>query len=417
MGGKGPLALGLSLLLALPSLAGAQRPAEERPPPLLSGPAAEGPSAGWLRWMAEAEGRRGVVAPSRLDALRGVVELLEVARQRAAALDEGGALAALGRARQRLEALADVPGSARWLAEVELTLATVAHQAGRSELVEQALGRLASLAPGRTPLPGEAPPELLPVAARLRGEAARRAPGLLVVRSEPPGAELLVDDEPVGRAPTEVRLSAGVHLLRLQAPGMRAWGTVVRIEAGRRSELDVRLAPTETMQAAERLWERVRALRQTHVPAAEDVTRLVEEARRLGQRGYRVRWFHVTGDEAGLLAFACDARGCVGPARGASQPEVRAVLLGRLAAPARRAPEQLPAAMRRALWRPATPRAPRPHGPRDRWGRWPTWVLLGAAAVGIGLAGWAVATSGEAAQGPRPVRLRFDPAVPLPSGG
>lgn len=81
--------------------------------------------------------------------------------------------------------------------------------------------------------------------------------GRLRVTAEPAGALVSVDDRPIGPAPRELDLDAGVHRLRLAAPGFKTWETSLVARAGEAqsigpitlgapdARLTVRSAPTD----------------------------------------------------------------------------------------------------------------------------------------------------------------------------
>ncbi len=415
---RGRLALVGALLLACLAscLATVVRAESSTPlPPLLSGTENDdAANARFFELLAAREGQRGEVSRVRLEAFRRAVAILQEARNRAAALQEGEALASLARVRELLEDLADVPGAARWWAELEATTVVVAHQAGRLSLARQALERLASLAPGRELLPGEAPPESIRWAASERARRRARVPGRWRVTSHPPGASVSLDDEPLGHAPLTARIAPGWHVLRVHAPGYLSWGRVVRVEEGAEETLRIRLVPTPALRAARRVRSLLRG-----EPLSSERTRdaILGALSYLDRLGHPVRWVHLHEWGGGWAAFGCDGRGCVGPVRAASRQEARASVLGVLAG-ARRLTFA-------GLWRrweglfemPAAPPldAPPRKPPVARKLRWPLWVALGAAAVGVGVGAWWWSTARQDTAGQRPIRLRFEPGVPVPS--
>jgi TonB family protein len=63
------------------------------------------------------------------------------------------------------------------------------------------------------------------------------------IMSDPPGASVIVDGREAGKAPlAEVRLSPGIHDVRVQAAGYRPWRQRVEALAGRAITLDAKLA-------------------------------------------------------------------------------------------------------------------------------------------------------------------------------
>lgn len=64
---------------------------------------------------------------------------------------------------------------------------------------------------------------------------------LLSVRSQPEGAQLSIDQKPVGMSPVEVPLEAGTYKLSLTKDGFLPLVTQVQLEAGQRRELTLSL--------------------------------------------------------------------------------------------------------------------------------------------------------------------------------
>ena len=54
--------------------------------------------------------------------------------------------------------------------------------------------------------------------------------GTLAVRSDPPGATVIVDGQPVGQTPLELaRFRAGSHVVWIESTGYRRWTSGVRV--------------------------------------------------------------------------------------------------------------------------------------------------------------------------------------------
>ena len=66
--------------------------------------------------------------------------------------------------------------------------------------------------------------------------------GTVAVQSTPPGAEVLVDGEPAGTAPLELRLAAGEHSIVLRLSGHADEERRVVVEVGSKAALDAELA-------------------------------------------------------------------------------------------------------------------------------------------------------------------------------
>lgn len=206
--------------------------------------------------VAWAEGRvsaLGTLSVERVDAFRRVERLLTAARANTAGLMESRALGELHRAEALSRSLADVPGAAAWIAEVQTTLGITAAQAGLLDLAEHAFARAATLDPSRGVRAAEAPPAVVERAAGILAAVARRPRGSFEVRSPSPGARIFLDDREVGLAPRIVRAPVGTHVLRVEAPGMTPWGSVLDVLEGRRPPVDVSLTPDRLVSAARRL--------------------------------------------------------------------------------------------------------------------------------------------------------------------
>lgn len=332
-------------------------------------------------WVGETE-PAGAFSPARLRALAGVAAALDEARGAAAGLDERGALRTLHRAERAIDLLLDLPGSARWYAEVQVAVAETAAQAGQWSLAKAALLRALSVDPERRIAVGEGRPRLVAQSAVAR-RALRSGPrGTFRVQSGLRGAVLSVDDARVGPLPQTVDITVGAHILRVLAPGHLAWGAVVEVAEGARPPLRVVLTPSPRMAAAQ-VAERVAAsgsLPRTLAALAEGS--LPARVVAIGARGARA------------VVLDCDARGsCRGPVE---------VVGDRGEAPGP-IPDDAPRLTERSLRRAGRfLSAPRWTGPRAEpheaplWERWEFWgvVALGAAAV-VGLSFGLAQTSGR----------------------
>ncbi len=92
--------------------------------------------------------------------------------------------------------------------------------------------------PAQTPPPEPAPPSPA-------NEA--RAFGMLVVRAQPAGVEILIDGErwqtPEGEERLNVRLAEGTHRVEIRKEGFRPFATEVTVRAGETTPLNVSLPP------------------------------------------------------------------------------------------------------------------------------------------------------------------------------
>jgi hypothetical protein len=90
-----------------------------------------------------------------------------------------------------------------------------------------------------------APKEAPAVAGRLQ-EAARCAP-LVLVQSDPAGADVSIDGEPRGKTPLELRLVAGLHRLGLERVGFTRVDLPLTVDRGVSRTVTLRLTPATRM--------------------------------------------------------------------------------------------------------------------------------------------------------------------------
>ncbi|MEM9070313.1 MAG: PEGA domain-containing protein [Myxococcota bacterium] len=303
---------------------------------------------------------------ARMDAFRRASDLLTRARGAAGQLQEDEALALLSRARDELQAHADVPGTSRWLAEVETAIGIVASHAGLAALGDSALNRAASLDPTRDLHRGEATPTVVARARALAAAQAVAPEGRFEVRVNAANAEVWLDDRLVGNAPLEVRAPVGRHVLRVQAPGHRSWGRVFDLFAGDRAPIVVVLSPTER-QSALRALGRAGSLR---------------EAAGLAAQIGRPLWWLQPGRGDRALLYSCDQGRCSVPVR-----VERSVWREPGAPTSWRVVEQATRGARRWAERERVTTTP---GARPLWRRWQLWVpiALAAALLATGLGVW-----------------------------
>jgi hypothetical protein len=57
-------------------------------------------------------------------------------------------------------------------------------------------------------------------------------PALVDFNSNPPGADILIDDKVVGNTPSTLHVDAGRHLIQLRMGGYRSWTRTMRVEPG-----------------------------------------------------------------------------------------------------------------------------------------------------------------------------------------
>jgi hypothetical protein len=339
-------------------------------------------------WLRHGSPQRGI-EPARLAALARIEAQLAHAAERAAALAEDEALAALAQAADLGEQLADMPGAAAWNAEIQLRLAVIAAQAGQDGLAESAFRRAATLDPARRLLDAEAAPEIVARATRVQRESVLGARGEIEVRVPAAGAQVFLDDVAQGGAPARLRAPVGRHLLRIEAPGRVTYGAFIDVLEGAR-------APIVVDPAASPELERARAL----ASAAQhgDYTRVSDGLERDASLGDVLVLETAEGSSRALLV-ACAQDGCRRALRIASS----------------RAPEGLPDARLDAaqLTRDRAWLAPSPAAARDEatpwWRRWYVWAPL--AAVAAGATATALALSSGQTTPPQRLRVVVDPGA------
>jgi len=75
--------------------------------------------------------------------------------------------------------------------------------------------------PGPIPPPPPTPPIVV-----------QEEPALVDFNSNPPGADILIDDKVVGNTPSTLHVDAGRHLIQLRMGGYRSWTRTMRVEPG-----------------------------------------------------------------------------------------------------------------------------------------------------------------------------------------
>ncbi|MCA9601509.1 MAG: PEGA domain-containing protein, partial [Myxococcales bacterium] len=208
-----------------------------------------------LGWAAACEAERGSVPRARVARLAEVEGRLREARAALARLDEAAALRTLAEGIRLAEELADVPGTAGWLAELELQLGLAAAQSGLDAVARDAFRRAVGFDPERRVEAAEAPPSVLEMAEAI-SRARRTTPyGSFDVTSSAPGARVFVDDVDAGLLPARVRVPVGRHLLRVEAPLHVTFGTVIDVFEGDRAPIAVPLAESLDVGAVDALLE------------------------------------------------------------------------------------------------------------------------------------------------------------------
>ena len=325
----------------------------------------------------------GTVDLARLHVLGEIEALLMSARRSAARLEERRALGELARAEALAEQHLAVPGMAAWYAEIELAIATTASQAGLTSLARAALRRAASVDPARTVQAAEAPPELVEQSREVARAMATGPHGRFEVRADAPGAEVFLDDRPLGALPRTAEAAVGRHVLRVEAPGHRAYAQVIDVLEGERAPVVVSLAPSEA---------RIAARRAEAAASAGDLDALagvLAAASSLEPPSVRVVWIG-SGELNRALSVRCGARGCGSPSR----------LEGDRARPT---DEAMPAAL---AWLDVSPSIVA--APDEPW--WEQWYVWAGAGAVVAAAIAAIIAIAQPA-GQRPLVFDFDASM------
>lgn len=78
----------------------------------------------------------------------------------------------------------------------------------------------------------------------IRDGKAKVAPATLVVRTQPTGAAVFVDGEPVGATDLEIGIYAGPHTVRIERAGLATVSREINVKDGERVDLEVDLDPS-----------------------------------------------------------------------------------------------------------------------------------------------------------------------------
>lgn len=199
--------------------------------------------------------RTQAIAREDLASLALVEAHLVQARVHTARLAEADALAELAAADRLLQSLFHVPGSSAFHVEVQTAIGLVAAQAQLTAAAEAAQRRAAVVDPSRGVRAAEAAPTWVERANQISREIATAPVGEIEVTTSPAGARVYLDDTLVGMAPTTLRATRGVHVLRLEADGYRALGALLPVDAGARPAVHVALARDPVVAALSELTD------------------------------------------------------------------------------------------------------------------------------------------------------------------
>lgn len=179
------------------------------------------------------------VAEAREAVAAGAVPIatLERFRRVREAIDEGWrafvrvqvdlAASRLAVARTDAESLVPYPGGAALYADASLRLGAVLAHQGRTPEAQAALALALALDPDRPITLAEFSPDIVDAVNAVRAQT--RPTGQLRLDSEPSGAAISIDGKQVGRAPLDVEVAYGQHVVVAKAPQYEAHALAVAI--------------------------------------------------------------------------------------------------------------------------------------------------------------------------------------------
>jgi len=178
----------------------------------------------------------GAVPISTLAAFRRVRDMIDEGWRAFLRVQVDFAQNRLAAARTEAEALVALPGGAELYADAALRLGAVLNHRGLKDAAAVFALPLA-LDPERPVTPAEFSPDVVDAVA-----AVRMAPVVLQklhVQTAPPGAAVAIDGKELGRAPLDVQVTRGQHLVVARAPGFRA--TVQGVAVGEAATVELSL--------------------------------------------------------------------------------------------------------------------------------------------------------------------------------
>lgn len=180
--------------------------------------------------------------------------VLDRAEDKFRELDDEEALSLIAKATTKLTAVHQAPGAIEQLARAHLVAGAIYLARGRGDAARQRLQRALDLDPALSPPRDRYAPEVLAELAGVRGAAAVRPTGRLIVRSGDLKASVFLDGRSIGSTPLELDAAGvGNHLLRVYAPGYLSAISSIQIGVNEDRLVEVRLDRDPELQAIERL--------------------------------------------------------------------------------------------------------------------------------------------------------------------
>lgn len=178
----------------------------------------------------------GAVPVERLLQFRRVRDKIDEGWRAFVAAQVPYAASRLGDARTAAEAIVALPGGTVLYADAALRLGAVLDHAGRAAEAQAVLALAIALDPDRPVTTAEFSPQQVAAVDAARAQAPPRQ--RVHLACEPVGAALAIDGADVGRAPLDVELARGQHVIVARAPLHRARALAVLVDAStQRAEL------------------------------------------------------------------------------------------------------------------------------------------------------------------------------------
>ena len=182
----------------------------------------------------------GAVERARLSSFGRAAQLLDEGWRSYLRVRHEFAASRLGSARTEAEKVLDLPGGLELYAEISLRLGAVKLELGQGTEADADFRLAAKLAPDRAVTDDEFKRSVVNAFAL----ASRRSASESLSRSidvRPKNARVKVDGELVGRAPVDVELEEGLHVVVVEGPGYRPLSQVISVHSGQSVKLSLEL--------------------------------------------------------------------------------------------------------------------------------------------------------------------------------
>jgi hypothetical protein len=197
----------------------------------------------------------GPLPPRPQPAVADMAERLQAADDAIAKFDYDKALIQLFRAERPLIDKRPSKDSRQRLADINFKLGLIYLAQGSRDRARKAFGAVHFLVPSTELDPARYPPDA--VGAFERARPSPNADSTLSVSGSIEDAAVFVDGRPVGTAPVEVSVPAGVHYVLLAKPGYRPSGRRVETQPGGVEPVRIPLGPLPVVSQAHQLRRRL----------------------------------------------------------------------------------------------------------------------------------------------------------------